>query len=112
MVLKNEIAKFTACKNSLSYTEIPLQISKNMYILHLPDFKKSYVKKVVDAFSLLVLNQVEKSRELSPTEINDITKKFDDFLVILKLMRDDDNACKQNLSNYHITQFKRMLSEY
>ena len=112
LVLKNEIAKFTACKNNLSYTEVPLQIAKNTYILYMPDFKKSYVKKIVDAFSLLVLDKVEKNTELSKPEITDITKKFDDFLIILKLMRDDDNSCKQNLSNYHITQFKRMLSEY
>lgn len=112
LVLKNEISKFTVCKNNLSYTEIPLQISKNMYMLHMPDFKKSYVKKIVDAFSLLVLDKVEKNKELSKSEITDITKKFDDFLIILKLMRDDDNVCKQNLSNYHISQFKRTLSEY
>jgi hypothetical protein len=78
----------------------------------MPEFKKSYVKKIVDAFSLLVLDKVEKNKELSKIEITDITKKFDDFLIILKLMRDDDNSCKQNLSNYHIAQFKRMLSEY
>ena len=78
----------------------------------MPEFKKSYVKKIVDAFSLIVLNKVEKNKELSKTEISDITKKFDDFLVVLKLMRDDDNSCKQNLSNYHISQFTRMLSEY
>jgi hypothetical protein len=100
------------CKSNLTYTEVPLQIAKNTYILHMPDFKKSYVKNIVDAFSLLVLTKVEKNTELSKTELTDITKKFDDFLIILKLMRDDDNACKQNLSNYHISQFERMLSEY
>jgi hypothetical protein len=33
-------------------------------------------------------------------------------LVILKLIRDDDNYCKQNLSNYHLTQFQESLELY
>ena len=78
----------------------------------MPEFKKAYVKKVVGAFSLLILDKVEKNRRLTNGEITEITDKFDNFLIILKLLRDDDNACKQNLSNYHITQFTRALDEY
>jgi len=111
-MLKGEIDKFNSCKSWLDYTGIALNINKNVYILHMPSFTKSYVKQVVNAFSLLILDKVEKNKELTKTEITEITDKFDNFLIILKLIRDDDNTCKQNLSNYHISQFKQALDEY
>jgi hypothetical protein len=111
-ILKDEINKFNVCKSGLSYTGIALNINKNKYVLHMPEFTKTYVKKVVNAFSLLILDKVEKNKQLTKTEVTEITDKFDNFLIILKLIRDDDNVCKQNLSNYHISQFKRALDEY
>ena len=78
----------------------------------MPEFTKDYVKQVVNAFSLLILDKVEANAKLTTTQITEITDKFDNFLIILKLIRDDDNVCKQNLSNYHISQFKQALSEY
>jgi hypothetical protein len=78
----------------------------------MPEFNKDYVKKVVNAFSLLILDKVEKNKKLTKAEVTEITDKFDNFLIVLKLIRDDDNVCKQNLSNYHISQFKRALNEY
>jgi len=78
----------------------------------MPEFNKDYVKKIVNAFSLLILDKVEKNKTLTKTEVTEITDKFDNFLIVLKLIRDDDNVCKQNLSNYHISQFKRALDEY
>ena len=78
----------------------------------MPEFNKEYVKKIVNAFSLLILDKVEKNKTLTKAEVTEITDKFDNFLIVLKLIRDDDNVCKQNLSNYHISQFKRALDEY
>jgi len=49
---------------------------------------------------------------LSEEEINDLTKEFNNFLVILKLVRDDDNECEQNLSNYYMSKFRKSLIEY
>ena len=111
-MLKDEINKFNACKSWLNYTGIALNINKNVYTLHMPEFTKDYVKQVVNAFSLLILDKVEANAKLTTTQITEITDKFDNFLIILKLIRDDDNVCKQNLSNYHISQFKQALSEY
>ena len=111
-ILKEEINKFNACKSWLDYTGISLNINKNLYTLHMPEFNKEYVKKIVNAFSLLILDKVEKNKRLTKAEVTEITDKFDNFLIVLKLIRDDDNVCKQNLSNYHISQFKRALDEY
>ena len=78
----------------------------------MPIFQKSQMKTLVNAFTLFVLDKVKKDASLGSGDIAEITKKFDSFLIILKLLRDDDNTCKQNLSNYHISQFQRALEEY
>ena len=78
----------------------------------MPDFRKSQVRTLVNAFTLFVLNQIRNTPDISTEDIRYITAKFDSFLVVLKLLRDDDNACKQNLSNYHMSQFTRALEEY
>jgi len=112
VILKAEIEKFNACKNALTYTPIELEVRRNSFILQMPDFKKSQVKVLVNAFTLFVLDQIKGDYTIAKSDIEDITKKFDNFLIILKFLRDDDNECKQNLSNYHIGQFQKALEEY
>jgi len=53
-----------------------------------------------------------KKQDLTKSDLDDIINRFDSFLVILKLVRDDENQCKQNLSNYHIRSFQKTLEEY
>ena len=110
--LKIEIEKFTACKNALSYSPIEIAVRRNNFVLQMPAFKKSQVKTLVNGFALFVLDKVKKDYKIHSGDIVDITKKFDNFLIILKLLRDDDNSCKQNLSNYYINQFRQALEEY
>ncbi|MCX6824269.1 MAG: hypothetical protein NT085_04020 [candidate division SR1 bacterium] len=112
VVLKAEVEKFNACKNALSYSPVELKVRNVKFVLQMPLFKKSQVKTLVNAFTLFVLDKIKNNYGITSTEITEITKKFDSFLVVLKLLRDDDNTCKQNLSNYHISQFKRALEEY
>ena len=112
VILKAEVEKFNVCKNALSYTPIELDVKNNKFMLQMPIFKKSQVKTLVNAFTLFVLDKVKNNHEMTSDDITEITKKFDSFLVILKLLRDDDNICKQNLSNYHISQFRKILEEY
>ena len=78
----------------------------------MPNFKKSQMKTLVNAFTLFILDKVKHDYKISKTDIDEITKKFDSFLIILKLLRDDDNTCKQNLSNYYISQFQDSLKEF
>jgi len=96
----------------LSYTPVELEIRRTAFTLQMPIFKKSQVKTLVNAFTLYVLNEIKGDYTIEKADIDEITKKFNNFLVILKLLRDDDNMCKQNLSNYHISQFKTILYEY
>lgn len=77
----------------------------------MPDFKKNEMKKLVNSFILYILKSLEKS-PLSDAELESLAKNFDNFSVILKLIKDDNNECKQNLSNYHLDQFKQSLELY
>ncbi len=111
-ILKIEVEKFNACKNALTYTPIELEIRRNTFLIQMPNFKKSQMKTLVNAFTLFILDKLKHDYKISKNDIDEITKKFDSFLVILKLLRDDDNVCKQNLSNYHISQFQDSLKEF
>lgn len=112
VILRAEVEKFNACKNALSYTPIELKVKNTTFNLQMPLFQKSQVKTLVNAFTLYVLDKIKHNYGITSDEITEVTKKFDSFLVVLKLLRDDDNVCKQNLSNYHISQFKSVLLEY
>ena len=108
---KEEVDNFTQCRNDIDYMEIKLQIKWTELSLNMPDFKKSQTKKLVNAFILYILKNLEKSA-LSDTDLLNVAQNFDSFLVILKLVKDDDNSCRQNLSNYHLEQFKQSLEMY
>lgn len=112
LVLKNEVGKFNSCKDALTYTPIELNVRNNVFTIQMPVFQKSQMKTLVNAFTLFVLDKVNNNPDIASGDIAEITKKFDSFLVILKLLRDDDNTCKQNLSNYHISQFKQTVEEF
>jgi len=77
----------------------------------MPELEKSYVKKVVSAFSIVLFDRMEEAR-LTNQEVDEITKEFNNFLVILKLVKDNDNECEQNLSNYYMSKFKKTLKKY
>jgi len=79
--------------------------------LTLPKFQKNEMKKLVNSFILYILKNLENS-SLSQVEIEDFVLKFNDFAVILKLIKDDNNECKQNLTNYHLEQFKQSMEAY
>ncbi len=109
---RTEIEKFNMCKDTiwdLSRLEIPVRRYKA--ILNMPEMEKTYVRKLVSAFSIVLFQRIEEAW-LTEDEINSLTKEFNNFLVILKLVRDDDNECEQNLSNYYMSKFRKSLIEY
>ena len=100
------------CKNTIqdiSVLEIPVRRYKVR--IEMPSLEKNYVKKLVSAFSIVLFDRIDKSN-LSQEQINAITKDFNQFLIILKLVRDDDNSCEQNLSNYYMSKFRNNLIKY
>ncbi|MFA5747977.1 MAG: hypothetical protein WC872_02575 [Candidatus Absconditabacterales bacterium] len=111
-ILKQEVNKFNQCKTGIEYDSINLNILNKTFVLKMPQFQKSYVKKLVNAFSLLIITKLDENKNLKQADLDEITQKFNNFLVILKLVRDDDNTCKQSLSSYYINQFKDVMQEY
>ncbi len=111
LALKNEILKFNECKEDIDFTWTKVNIDGYTATLLMPNFSKSYVKKIVSAFTVVMVQRLQK-QSLTDDQLDILVKKFNNFLVVLKLMRDDDNSCKQNLTNYHINQLKQTLKEY
>lgn len=110
-ILKAEVNKFNECKKELTFTDVDVKVKNTTYTLQMPEFTKTQMKKIVSAFTLFIIDEV-KNTTMTKSDIQEITDKFDNFLVVLKLLRDDDNSCQQNLSNYHIRQFKKVLEKH
>lgn len=110
-VIREEINKFNECKKEIKITNINIKIKNQDIKLNMPNFEKSYVKTLVNSFTIVIIDKLKKSN-LTKKELDNIIDRFDDFLIILKLLRDDENQCKQNLSNYHIRSFQKALKEY
>ncbi|MDD3262863.1 MAG: hypothetical protein PHR61_03370, partial [Candidatus Absconditabacteria bacterium] len=108
---REEIDKFTQCRNDIEYTRVKIQLKGFEIDLTMPKFQKNEMKKLVNSFILYILKNLENS-SLSQVEIEDFVLKFNDFAVILKLIKDDNNECKQNLTNYHLEQFKQSMETY
>jgi len=107
-----EIEKFKACRESITdLNNINIPIRSYSAAVKMPEFDKSYVKKLVSAFSIVLFDRVGKVW-LNQSEINIITSEFNDFLIILKLIQDDENQCEQNLSNHYMSKFKNTLEKY
>lgn len=110
--LRQEISKFNECKTKLTYRPISFDIDKNVFKLNMPTFQKADVKKLVNAFSSVMVKKINGVHSLSQNEVDDITKTYNNFLIVLKLVRDDDNECKQNLGNYYMGLFKSTMENY
>ncbi len=107
-----EIEKFKLCKNWISnLTNMDIPVWSYFAAVKMPELEKSYVRKLVSAFSIVLFERVEQAW-LSRESIDKITADFNDFLVILKLVQDDDNQCEQNLSNYYMSKFRNNLIKY
>ena len=107
-----EINKFKMCKDSLlNITTLEIPVRKYKAKIEMPELETTYVRKLVSAFSIVLFDRIEKGW-LNKHEIDEVTKEFNNFLVIIKLVRDDSNNCEQNLSNYYMSKFRDSLVEY
>lgn len=108
---KEELDKFTQCKNDIEYSKVRIQIKWVELELNVPMFQKSEIKNLVNSFVIYVLKELEKT-PLSQIELKNIADNFDGFLVIMKLLKDDNNVCKQSLSTHAVSQFMVSMDRY
>jgi len=96
----------------VTYRDVNLTIQGNDFALRMPTFQKDTVKQLVQAFTVYMISTFKNNENLTVEDLNILTKRFNSVLVILKLVRDDENECKQSLSNYHIMQFQKAMAEF
>lgn len=110
--LKQQIFNYNACKSWLENMKtIELPIKNYTVKLEMPDFEKSAVKKLVSSFAIVLYEKIEDSN-MTQKDVEALTSDFNEYLVVLKLLRDDEWVCKQNLSNYYTSKFMNGLMKY
>lgn len=111
-LMKEEIDKFNACKNDLKFKVVSFDVGGNTLTLNMPAFKKTEVRKLISAFSYFVIKKLDTTPSIDQLELDALTKVYNNFLVVLKLVSDDDNNCEQNLGNYYRWLFTTTLERY
>jgi len=109
-ILEAEVAKFQACKAWIILTQQDIPIMNKKITLQIPTINKNMTKQTMTAFLLLFTNKVKLRTDLSQQELGDIANIINNFLVVLKLTDDDNNACQQSMSNYYIGVFESMMT--
>jgi len=111
-LLRQEVLRFNTCTNQVNFKNVDIEFDWKNISIKLPFFKKDYMKKMVAALSSLLVSKMKDIESLEYSEAVDVIRDYEHLLVVLKLLKDDDIECKHNLSNYHITKFKRILERY
>jgi hypothetical protein len=68
---------------------IELPIKNYTVKLEMPDFEKSAVKKLVSSFAIVLYEKIEDSN-MTQKDVEALTSDFNEYLVVLKLLRDDE----------------------
>lgn len=109
-ILKREIEKFQVCRDALTINKQTIQIGDKTVEIEVPVIEKESVRTIVQAFLLFFINKTEGTT-LSQTELDETVLKMNNFFIILKLLRDDEGQCEQNMSNYYVAQFNQILEQ-
>ena len=110
--LKQQISNYNLCKSWITdFRIIDLPIKNYVVKLEMPDFEKSAIQKLVSSFAIVLYEKISDSN-MTESDVKALTNDFNEFLVVLKLVRDDEWSCKQNLSNYYMSKFRNGLSKY
>jgi len=107
----HEVKKFNECRDILEYSSTEFSMNWFEVSLTIPNLESEYYKKFVNLLTLLIVNNIEE-KNLSEKQVEFIMNKYENFLIVLKLLKDSDSICEQNLSNYHISQLQFALEKY
>ena len=103
---------FILCANEIDTKSLKIVINKQKNaIINIPKFNDETTNKLTNAFIAVLIERVENKR-LPQYAIDEITQDLNNFLIILKLVKDDNNECKQNMTQYYTNRFKKALIEY
>ena len=109
--LKNQINNFDTCSKDITFKKLNLPIKWTTWRVEIPEYDDSNINKLTNAFTIVLVERL-KWKELSQDVIDEIFEDLNKFLIVVKLVKDDNNTCKQNMSQYYINRFKKALIKY
>lgn len=103
---------FYACSEDIKTKTLKITINKQKNInVKVPEYKDATTKKTANAF-IAVLSEKIESKNLSQNALDEIAEDLNNFLIVVKLVKDDNNQCKQNMTQYYINRFKNTLEKH
>ena len=109
--LKEKFNSFDKCSKDLKFINMNLPINGMTWKLAMPSYTNSSVNQMTNAFTTLLVKRIE-GKAFSQRDLDEIFEDLNNFLIVVKLVKDDENACKQNMSQYYINRFKKTLIKY
>ena len=109
-ILQNEISKFQSCKAAINFTNQTIPVGNKNITIKIPTITSNSVKQTMLTFLLLFTNKVKEKTTLSQAELNIVADAVNNFLVVIKLVDDDNNNCEQKMSTYYLSQFEQLMS--
>ena len=109
--LKDKLNSFDKCSEDIKFTRMNLPIDWMTWKLVMPSFSNSSINQMTNAFTTLLVKRID-GKAFSQKDLDEIFEDLNNFLIVVKLVKDDNNACKQNMSQYYINRFKKTLIKY
>lgn len=109
-ILQNEISKFQSCKAAINFTNQTIPVGNKSITIKIPTITSNSVKQTMLTFLLLFTNKVKEKITLSQAELNVVADAVNNFLVVIKLVDDDNNNCEQKMSTYYLSQFEQLMN--
>jgi len=110
-LFKTELKKYQGCKKNINIQQVEIKIKWWKYEMDIPQFKSKFLSNISAVFSKIIIEAIN-IQSLNNENTEEIITDFNNFLVVLKLLRDGDSACSHNLSNYYINKFQDSLEKY
>jgi hypothetical protein len=109
-ILQNEINKFQACRAAITFTNHTIPVGTKSIVIRKPTITKPSVNQIMWAFLVLFTNKIKDRTELSQAELNIVADAVNNFLIVIKLVDDDDSSCEQKMSTYYLSQFEQIMT--
>ena len=109
--LREKLNSFDKCSENIKFKNIKLPIDWMTWKLIIPNYTNSSINQMTNAFTTLLVKRIE-GKAFSQRDLNEIFEDLNNFLIVVKLVKDDANECKQNMSQYYINKFKKTLIKY
>ena len=109
--LKQKLNSFSSCSEGIEFVDLNLPIKWKTAKVKMPKFEDKNINKITNAFTVELFKRIE-GKNLPQETLNTITEDLNNFLIIVKLVKEDNNSCKQNMTHYYVNKFRKTLIKY